>query len=161
MARGANCQWSPAKSELDESFDRCDDFIIIRGVTTPRLFFLGKPHFELGKRTVEVSAAKAVALLGYLAATREPQTREHLLGLLWAESADDAARKNLRNTLWAIRKSLGEDAVLADDDRLAMNENVWTDVYEFEQIADSDNQSRQSKIENLKLKIQNCIRLLC
>ena len=134
-------------------FDRRDDFIIIRGVTTPRLFFLGKPHFELGKRTVEVSAAKAVALLGYLAATREPQTREHLLGLLWAESADDAARKNLRNTLWAIRKSLGEDAVLADDDRLAMNENVWTDVYEFEQIADSDNQSRQSKIENLKSKI--------
>ena len=134
MARGANCQWSPAKSELDESFDRCDDFIIIRGVTTPRLFFLGKPRFELGKQAVELTSAKAIALLGYLAATREPQTREHLLGLLWAESADDAARKNLRNALWAIRKALGEDAVVADDDRLAIGETVWTDVWEFEQV---------------------------
>jgi DNA-binding SARP family transcriptional activator len=126
-------------------------------VTTPRLFFLGKPRFELGKRNVELSAAKAIALLGYLAATREPQTREHLLGLLWAESADNAARKNLRNALWAIRKALGEDAVLADDDRLAINENAWIDVREFEkisdfsfQISDLEPRARQSAISHLQ-----------
>ncbi len=121
------------------------------------MFFLGAPRFERGKRTVELTTAKAIALLGYLAATREPQTREHLLGLLWAESSDQAARKNLRNALWAIRKSLGEDAIVADNDRLAISQSASVDVWEFEQIADrrwqmADSFSK-SEIENLKSKI--------
>ncbi len=127
---------------------------------TPRLFFLGAPRFELGRQRVELTAAKGIALLGYLTATHAPQTREHLLGLLWAESADDAARKNLRNTLWAIRKALGEDAVVADDDRLAINENIWTDVREFEkmadfklQISDAAQPARPSAIRHLQSAI--------
>jgi DNA-binding SARP family transcriptional activator len=112
------------------------------------MFFLGAPRFELGKQTVELTTAKAIALLGYLAATREPQTRDRLLGLLWAESADNAARKNLRNTLWTIRKALGDKALVADDDRLAINQSTWVDVWGFEQISDSS-----SEISILKSKI--------
>ncbi len=119
-------------------------------MTTPRLFFLGAPRFELGKQTVELTSAKAVALLGYLAATREPQSRDHVLGLLWAESADDAAHKNLRNTLWAIRKALGDEVIVAEDDRLALGARVWVDLREFEKISDS---LLQSEIINLKSKI--------
>ena len=91
----------------------------------------------LDQQPVELTAAKAIALLGYLAAKREPQTREHLLGLLWAESSDEAAHKNLRNTLWAIRKSLGDETVVADNNHLSISREVWIDLREFETVASS------------------------
>jgi len=103
-------------------------------VKTPRLFFLGAPRFEIDGKPIELTAAKSVALLTFLAVSREPQSRDRVLGLLWAESASDAARKNLRNMLWSIRKALGEDAVTSDDDHLALGESTWVDVRELEQF---------------------------
>ncbi|MGB8646033.1 MAG: AAA family ATPase [Anaerolineae bacterium] len=97
-----------------------------------RLAFLGTIKFEHDGRPVEVTSAKAIALLAYLAATREPQARERLLGLLWANSAQEAARKNLRNTLWGIGKAFGDHILRADEEHLALDENVWVDVREFE-----------------------------
>ncbi|MBI3241505.1 MAG: AAA family ATPase [Chloroflexi bacterium] len=81
-----------------------------------------------------MTSAKAIALLAYLALTRVSHAREHLLALLWPESPGDAARKNLRNTLWSIRKVLGEDALLTTDDRLALSRSAWVDAHEFESI---------------------------
>ncbi len=78
-----------------------------------------------------------MGLLAYLAVRRAPQTRDHLLGLLWPESAPDAARKNLRNTLWALRRQLGEDAIDTAGDRVAVASPVWVDVVEFERAAGS------------------------
>ena len=101
-----------------------------------RLHFLGIPRFERDDRPLELTSAKAVALLAYLAVTRAPQSRERLLGLLWADSSEDAARKNLRNTLWTIRKSLADDVLHADGDRLAIPATVWVDVRELETIVD-------------------------
>ena len=75
------------------------------------LRLLGRPSAERDAQPVDLPA-KALALLGYLAAASGPQPRERILGLLRGESAEEAARKNLRNTLWTIRKALGEDAVL-------------------------------------------------
>ncbi|MBI4785471.1 MAG: AAA family ATPase [Chloroflexi bacterium] len=103
-------------------------------MSAPRFFFLGKPQFELDGQPVELTSAKAIALLGYLAVSREPQPRERLLGLLWAESSEEAARKNLRNTLWTIRKTLGDDVLNADDDHLAIADSAWVDVREFELV---------------------------
>ncbi len=108
------------------------------GMSFPRLLLLGKPKFEYQDRPVELSSAKAVALLAFLAAARESQPRERLIGFLWAESTEEAARKNLRNTLWSLRKALGDDVVSADDDQLALGEAVWTDVREFERLGESD-----------------------
>lgn len=95
-----------------------------------RLFFFGTPRVELDGQAVALPA-KAVALLAYLAATGTSQSRDRVLGLLWGESAEDAARKNLRNTLWTIRKALGEAAVVTDNDRLALGTAVWADVRAF------------------------------
>jgi DNA-binding SARP family transcriptional activator len=106
-----------------------------------RLHFLGAPHFEHNNKPAPIRAAKAVAALAYLAVNRAPQSRERLIGLLWAESTDDAARKNLRNTLWTIRKALGDD-IFADgeDEHLLLSENVWLDVREFEDAADTSSE---------------------
>ncbi len=102
---------------------------------TPRLFFLGAPKIELAKQPLALNA-KAVALLAYLAVNHDPQPRERILGLLWADSTSDAARKNLRNGLWMIRKTLGDDAITSDDDHLALGTTVWADVREFESLFD-------------------------
>ena len=83
---------------------------------TTQLSFLGPVRFVRGGQDVELKIGKAQALLAYLAVTGEAQAREHLLDLLWAESHPDAARKNLRNNLWRIRRQLGDDILVAEDD---------------------------------------------
>ena len=103
-----------------------------------RFRLLGVPRFERDGDPVELTAAKAVALLAYLALADGPHPRDRLLGLLWAESAADAARKNLRNILWAIRKALGDDVIRADNDRLSLLPGIWVDVREFQQHAKSE-----------------------
>jgi DNA-binding SARP family transcriptional activator len=94
--------------------------------------FLGPPRFARDAQPVDLPPAKAVALLAYLAVTRMAQTREALMALLWPESSDEAARKNLRNTLWAIRKGLGDAALHSEDDRLSLPADAWVDVWVVE-----------------------------
>ncbi len=97
-------------------------------MSTFRLLFLGPAQFSRDNKSVDLNSSKAVALLGYLAVTGLAQTRDHLTDLLWPDSLPDAARKNLRNTLWAIRKALGEDLFAADTDFLALSDVVWVDA---------------------------------
>src|SRR4051812_35797684 len=53
---------------------------------------------------------KTRALLAYVATeTARPHTREALAGLLWPDLADEAARRNLRNSLFKLRQALGEE----------------------------------------------------
>jgi DNA-binding SARP family transcriptional activator len=106
-------------------------------VSSLQLRFLGRPSFTRDGQPVPLASAKAVALLAYLAARRAPQPREQVLGLLWPESPAEAARKNLRNLLWALRKALGDDALAAEDERLSLSPAAWTDAAEFEQAAGS------------------------
>lgn len=107
----------------------------------PRLYFLGRPHFEQNQQALPDVADKAVVLLAFLALSGSPQPRERLLGLLWAESAEEAARKNLRNTLWRIRRSLGSELLVSQDERLALAAGVWVDVQEFERLTPSSPQA--------------------
>ncbi|MDQ2807897.1 MAG: AAA family ATPase, partial [Chloroflexota bacterium] len=101
-------------------------------MSTIHLSFLGPPQFTRADAPVAVPSAKAVALLAYLATRATPPSREAVQALLWPESFADAARKNLRNTLWAIRKGLGEAALRGDDDRLALGDDVWVDLWTVE-----------------------------
>jgi DNA-binding SARP family transcriptional activator len=104
-------------------------------VATLRLCVLGTPHFEVDGRRAALPVAKSVALLGCLALAQHQEPRERLMALLWPESEAEAARKNLRNTLWTIRRALGERAVVAEGDGLGLAATVWVDVREFETAA--------------------------
>ncbi len=123
-----------------------------------RLYFLGAPRVEHEGALIPLSVAKAFALLAYLALQEEPQPREKILSLLWAESRGDTARKNLRNLLWTLRKVLGDDTVQGEDERLALDAAVWVDAREFEKISASrlqsagteGNQQDGSEINNLQ-----------
>ncbi|MGE5601985.1 MAG: ATP-binding protein [Nitrososphaerales archaeon] len=92
-----------------------------------KLYLLGRPRAERDGLAVGLSA-KAAALLGYLALNDDPQPRERVLGLLWGESSEEAARKNLRNTLWTIRKDLGGDVIVTAGDSLALDDRLEVDA---------------------------------
>src|SRR5207247_4262000 len=102
-----------------------------------RHFFRATPRLEHDGKPVELTTAKAVGLLAYLAATHVPQSRERLLTLLWPDSLDSSARKNLRNILWTIRRSLRENVLDTSADRLALGDSIWVDTWEFEKLASS------------------------
>ncbi|MGE5140495.1 MAG: ATP-binding protein, partial [Rudaea sp.] len=110
-----------------------------------RLYILGAPRFEHDGSSIDLPSAKALALLAYLAIAREPQPRERLFALLWGSSTEDAARKNLRNTLWGIGKTLGDHVLRVDEQHLALSSDVWVDAREFERLASTPD--RQAAVE--------------
>ena len=98
-----------------------------------KLSLLGPAQFSRNNTSVELKSLKGTALLAYLAVTGTTQARERLADLLWPDSLPGAARKNMRNTLWAVRKAFGDDLLLADGDRLSLNPAAWLDVRVLEE----------------------------
>lgn len=103
-----------------------------------QLSLLGPPQVRRGDRAVELRAVKGIALAAYLAVTGLPQRREYLADLLWPDSSPEAARKNLRNTLWTVRQALGQEVLVhPEPDRIALAKSVWVDVSILEAAAES------------------------
>ena len=93
---------------------------------------LGPIEFRRDEQVIPLRAAKAIALLAYLALADAPRRREMLADLLWPHSLPQAARKNLSNTLWTLRKRVGDEVVKSDGDCLMLVDGVWSDSQEFE-----------------------------
>jgi TolB-like protein/Flp pilus assembly protein TadD len=85
---------------------------------------------------------KRLALLAYLAVSRPGSRvfRDRLLALLWPDHDDDRARRSLRQTLYHLRRELGENVIVGggqgsvavDPDRL------WCDAVAFERAIIED-----------------------
>lgn len=73
----------------------------------------GSPEFFYCDRAVVFSSRKALALLCYLLVEGKV-TREKAAGLLWSEKEEATAQKNLRNTLYLLKKMTPEGCVLSD-----------------------------------------------
>lgn len=98
------------------------------------LRLLGQPSAERDGQRVEIGAAKATALLAYLALHSGTHAREQVYVLLWPQSSDQAAQKNLRNTLWAIQRTFGP-IIATTGNRIGLLEMVEADTQAFEQLA--------------------------
>jgi predicted ATPase/DNA-binding SARP family transcriptional activator len=98
-----------------------------------RLFLFGAPRIERDGQAVPLRRTKALALLAYLAATRQPQDRDALIALLWPEFDDASARNNLRRELSLLKAALGDEPLLTDRLQVAWNghADVWLDVDTF------------------------------
>jgi TolB-like protein/DNA-binding SARP family transcriptional activator len=87
-----------------------------------------------------LSQPARVAILVYLAAARPrgPHRRDVLLNLLWGERDEAAARASLRQTLYRLRQSLGDDLIDgAGEQSVTLNNRaVWCDAVEFERALD-------------------------
>lgn len=76
---------------------------------------------------------KAVALLIYLAITRQGHRRDALANLFWPEYDQSHARATLRRTLSALNKALDGNWLLADRDTIALDPAIpiWIDTETF------------------------------
>jgi DNA-binding SARP family transcriptional activator/TolB-like protein len=101
-----------------------------------RLRLLGRLALEDGPGLSEGAAARrrSLALLAVLAAAGSHGIpRDKILLYLWPESDTRRARNSLHQTLYAIRRQLGQDAVLAGIPNLQLNPAYFTcDLWEFE-----------------------------
>ncbi len=76
---------------------------------------------------VDLRSKKAQALLVYLALVGKPYSREYLATLFWGDKGDEQARRNLRQALFALRKAVGFDVVVGDE-----NLSVAPDLLQIE-----------------------------
>ncbi|HSL29217.1 MAG TPA: BTAD domain-containing putative transcriptional regulator, partial [Anaerolineales bacterium] len=98
---------------------------------------LGQFDIRLDGKRVAIPSRAGQSLLAYLAITAgTAHRREKLAGILWPDTSDETARKNLRHELWRIRKAISAqgsataDYLLADEITLTFNRHAdyWLDV---------------------------------
>lgn len=96
---------------------------------------------EDGAVTGPAAQRRRLALLTILALARgRPVGRERLIGLLWPEHPDAAARRLLSESLYVLRKRLGEGVfATGSDDVLLRLDAIRCDVVEFEEALGDGN----------------------
>lgn len=96
-----------------------------------RITLLGQFRVEKNSQTVQFSSRLAQSLLALLvltAGTRHQRTK--LAGLFWPDSAESNALSNLRHTLWRLRKGIGSEYLLADNQIISFDPEAdhWLDA---------------------------------
>jgi DNA-binding SARP family transcriptional activator/TolB-like protein len=115
-----------------------------------RLHVLGDPALTGPGGPVKGRAAhkRRIALLAVLAVARgRPVGRERLIGLLWPELPTDHARHNLSESLYVLRRELGEDALVPAGGDVALDPAVLpSDVAEFEAALEAGELERAAAV---------------
>jgi DNA-binding SARP family transcriptional activator len=66
-------------------------------------------------------------------------TRDRLLGILWPDRDERTARHLLADSLYVLRRTLGDAAIVATADSVRLSPDlVWTDVVEFRRALDDE-----------------------
>jgi WD40 repeat protein/DNA-binding SARP family transcriptional activator len=102
---------------------------------------LGQFDIRMEGKRVTIHSRAGQSLLAYLVLT--PATlhrREKLASLLWPDTSDENARKNLRQELWRIRKAISAqqssqvEYIQADEFAISFNTDreFWLDVQQLE-----------------------------
>ena len=90
-----------------------------------RLTLLGRFDLSGPDGPVELSNKKLAGLLAHLACTTPaPQPREKLATLLWGSHFDTQARQNLRQALFRLRQTLGQDLLIGDGEEISLAPGV-------------------------------------
>lgn len=102
-----------------------------------RLSLLGPPLVTVNSQPLKLGRKKALALLCYLAVTGRVQTRDGLAALFWPESS--RARSNLRQTLWTLKKALGDNWLEMNREQVQLRSSYYLDVtYLEEAVAEAE-----------------------
>ncbi len=102
---------------------------------------LGTPQILLDGVPINISMARAIPMIAYLAITGKSQTREILANLLWTDSTQKQALAALRTTLWRLKITGLEDWITLDRNGIDLNHhrNIEIDVVNFKTILDKCN----------------------
>lgn len=121
-----------------------------------KIRLLGQFDIHVDGKRIVIPSRSGQSLLAYLALSPGmAHRREKIAGVLWPDTTDENARKNLRHELWRIRKALSIEKdsnkayILADEFSLTFNRETdyWLDTEQLEKT-DFD---LQSLITNLSL----------
>jgi DNA-binding SARP family transcriptional activator len=97
-------------------------------------------HLADGPPPPEVLWRKHLALLIYLALSpNRTRNRQHLLGLLWPEKDEQAARHSLNEAIRRLRTGLGVDRIVSEGNLVTLNDlRLTVDALEFERAVSID-----------------------
>lgn len=103
---------------------------------------------------LKLRSRKATALLAFLAVCPgQLHGRDKLASLLWAECDDIAARRNLRQALFALRRALPDNVASdleADGEAIALDVGTWDiDVASFRRLAETSDIAGLEEAANL------------
>ena len=104
-----------------------------------RLVLLGSvgltgPEAPLMRRASQRRRLGVLALIA--SAPNAAISRDRALGLLWPDRDEHTARHLLADSLYILRRALGDRAIIASGDVLRLSPDlVWTDVVEFRRAA--------------------------
>lgn len=98
------------------------------------LYLFGAPRAELDSKPLVTDTRKAMALLAYLAVTRQPHTRDALATLLWPELDQTRARGALRRTLSTLHAAGARPWLQVEREQVALvvDDAFYCDVHAFE-----------------------------
>ena len=65
----------------------------------------GKPGVKINGQSVEISLKKSEATLYYIAFEKRV-TRDEVVGIIWSDVVQETAKKNLRNSLYRLKKDI-------------------------------------------------------
>jgi predicted ATPase/DNA-binding SARP family transcriptional activator len=101
-----------------------------------KLYLFGSPRLERQGRPIPINLRKALALLIYLAVTRQPYSRDALATLFWPEKDQSSARANLRRTLYDLSQLLEEPLLVITPETVAISPTapLWLDVGAFQHL---------------------------
>lgn len=87
-----------------------------------------------GPATGRAAHRRRLAVLAVLAAARgRPVARERLIGLLWPEHSGTSARHLLSESLYVLRREIGDEIIVSSGDEIGLNDAVLAcDVAAFE-----------------------------
>ncbi|HWR45952.1 AAA family ATPase [Sporomusa sp.] len=102
---------------------------------------LGSPEIYWNGKRLFFPFSKIEALLYYLL-VKKNSSREELAALLWQDMDDTAARKNLRNTLYLLKKMTAEELILTPSRaNVLLNTDavsISTDIQEFNEVSQEE-----------------------
>ena len=101
-----------------------------------QLFLFGMPRLVEEGRRVNIERRRSLALLAYLAVTRQPHSRDLLATLFWPESDTTSARAGLRRELHNLKKALPGNVLDTNGEHASLDQSaeLWVDMHEFESL---------------------------
>lgn len=122
------------------------------------LYLFGAPRLECKGKVIDFDTRKAIALLAYLAVTRQSHSRDTLATLFYPDSDQTRARASLRRTLSTLNAELDADMLEIDRETIGLNPRaaLTVDVVEFERINDKCGKHNHSGVH----LCDECVKLL-
>jgi DNA-binding SARP family transcriptional activator len=100
-----------------------------------RLEILGEPRLLAPEgELADLPPGKRLALLAYVALSSEPPSRDRLASVFWSRSPPERARASVRQALWLLRNTLGEEVFSSLDPIRLDRGRLVTDAEELESL---------------------------